>query len=66
MTKSNYTMEPNQFSETNEQNREEYDGPDGTAPDSETQSSDASSRGERDTQHHLNPNDPAEGSREDS
>jgi len=59
-------MEPNQARETNEQNQEDFDGPDGTAPDSETQSSAESSRGERSTPDHLNPNDPAEGARDDS
>ncbi|WP_266367351.1 hypothetical protein [Tellurirhabdus rosea] len=47
--------------ETNEQNQEDFKGPDGTAPDSETDSSASSSRGTRQTEEHLNPNEPAEG-----
>ena len=47
--------------QTNPQNQGDFDGPDGTAPDSETQSSASSSRGTRETDEHLNPNEPAEG-----
>gem|GEM_PF-4096610 len=54
-------MNPEQ---TSEQNRQQYDGPGGTAPDSETQSSASSSRGARETEEHLNPNEPAEGQRQ--